>query len=85
MAEDMVSVPRSLYERLLANADYLLSDTPTTSQIAAHLRISTSKVLKDAKVLGCPLQEFSPGGRGRGKEKKFLKSSVTLYKKWLHK
>lgn len=80
-----VLVPANLYEKFIRNLEWVDIEEPTMSDVESYLNISSSKIRLDMKNIDCPLRSTYEGGKGKGNEKRFLKSSVEHYKNWLIK
>lgn len=77
-------VPEELFERFLANVGWEEIDSPTISEVANYVGVTTHKIRKDVLKPGCPLKVIHEGKKGRGNDRRFLKLSVESYKKWLN-
>ena len=88
--EDGIFLPNPLAEdlkRVIKKAVQIIEwqdiQEPTITQTSNYLGVSVAKLKKDMAKIDCPLRKSSKGGKGRGNEIKFFKSSVEHYKKWL--
>ena len=80
-----VLVPKIWADKFFSKVGWDELKTPTISEAINYLGISIDKIRKDLHKLDCPLKKLSNGGKGRGNEIKFLKSSVEAYKDWIRK
>lgn len=82
--EKYVWVPKEWAEKYFANHGWDSIQEPTIHQTANYLNISAKKIKKDIRNINCPLRRVSKGGKGRGNNITFLKSSVKNYQDWLN-
>lgn len=78
-------VPEDLYNKFIQNLVWLDIVEPTINDLENYLGISSSKIRQDLNKIDCPLRETYEGGKGKGNQKRFVKSTVELYKSWLIK
>ena len=81
--EGYVLVPQRWAEKYFSKSVWQEIEEPTITQVAEYIGISIFKIKKDIKKINCPLRQTYKGGKGKGNQKKFLKSSVEIYKNWL--
>ena len=81
--EGYVLIPKIWAEKYFIRAEWDNIENPTISEVSNYLGISTDKIRKDLGKADCPLRKSSFGGRGRGKEITFFKSTVKHYKDWI--
>lgn len=82
-----VLVPEKWAEKFFRKIGWEEIKEPTISQVAEYLHISIAKIKADfsnSVKNNCPLYRTYKGGKGKGNEMRFLKSSVEQYKDWLN-
>ena len=82
-AEEYMWVPKKLVEQLFSDHGWQKIQEPTITETAEYLKISLEKIKKDLRKINCPLRKVSKGGKGRGNQITFIKSSVEIYKDWI--
>lgn len=80
-----ILVPFDIYDRFMRNLEWTDIEDPTMKDVERYLGISSSKIRLDLNNIDCPLRESYEGGKGKGNQKRFVKSTVELYKNWLLK
>jgi hypothetical protein len=78
-------VPESWVDKFFKKIGWIDVIEPTITEVSEYIGISPEKIKSDLNNIDCPLRQTYKGGKGRGNEKKFEKTSVELYQRWIKK
>jgi len=80
---DYILIHRDIYNKFFKGMEWQDIVEPTIRDVSEYLGIGEDKIKKDLKKHTCPLRETYNGGKGRGNQKRFIKTTVDAYKIWI--